>query len=201
MLGLPCAGKTSYLIDKKLKIIHVDNLSIITRCIGIFFVIVSSPILVSYVLQLYSFVSFINLKSHSKGVLRFFSRLYECSVLKKKDGILEEGLIQGLWALFINVELNDKSINILHKITTIICIKSCNIKYLPCPKTTIEKRNKERKKTTRFSLLIDNKSPEEVTRSRDWLAVIIRKIRREKINMSFLGYSRNIENDKLFTNN
>jgi hypothetical protein len=186
MLALPCTGKTTYLLRHKIPIIEADTYSNLKRIRGFVIETIRHPILAINIFKLFVDIESKYRYQHMIGVFRFFSRLYELRLKRNELGVFEEGFYQALWGVFLYTEISSNSVCVLDKMMSKSNILSLHIHYISCPKEELLLRNLSRDKKTRFSKLIKGKNELEIIRSRKWMALIIKRLRKNNSNIKLI---------------
>jgi len=180
LIGLPASGK-SWVIKKKLLKANgeykvIKNGFRINKLFNIMVSIVPYANLILLYQKIYiNNSNDINLRSYLRRVFIMYERLGYFRRQKHKNIYVDEGPMQSVWAVFYQLPLNERNMDLAK-----ILISSINetniVVFVSVPKLTHVKRMLQRKRKHP----IQNEDNSAYLLSREWLAFILVCLRRKK---------------------
>lgn len=194
MMGFPCAGKTYYIhyLYGDENIIESDKSCFFVKLLNAALEIIKNKGLFIDTMRTIGYVSVENIYLQVKGIIRFFSRLSDEKYRIESDVVVEEGVIQALWALLMLMRVDNNSKLLSKKIIQSVSIYRPIVWYVRCDWSSLVKRNKKRHKKTRFSIVLERQNCEIESQSfRYWMAFVLRDFRSGNVKIvSLSGHTK-----------
>jgi len=184
LLGLPGSGKSTYCDSEQIDLpVHrADQASSMFRvgwffmgAISYFRIFILSFQTIYHVPHRYFYL-------HLLAIFRLFSRIYEVErLVGRKNVVLEEGIYQAVWGLFMLVEENSSTRLMLSKIVNKLTLAKTHVIYIVADKELVIKRNILRDKPNRFLLLIQRDEKELVESSIKWMDLLMIQLKKNNL--------------------
>lgn len=184
LLGLPASGKSTYCdtVQFDLAVYRADQAFSLFR-VGWFFMGAISYFRIFMV----SFQTIYHVPGryfffHLLAIFRLFSRIYEVrKLVGVKNVVLEEGVFQAVWGLFMLVEENTSTRVMLSKIVNELNFPKTHVIFISVDKEVVIKRNILRDKPNRFLVLIQRDEKKLVESSIKWMDLLMIQLKNNKL--------------------